>query len=134
MSKNPIIPYNRNLQHLARILRKNSTFAEILLWIEIKNRNLGVEFHRQVPIGNFIIDFYCHEILLAIEVDGASHDNKYDKDVARDKFLESFGIVVLRIEDFEVKKNMNNVLRIIEKEIERIREKHPPGPLQRGNY
>jgi len=60
--KNKIIPYNPKLKELARELRKNSTLSEVLLWLKIKAKVMGVEFHRQVPIGNFIVDFYCHEL------------------------------------------------------------------------
>ena len=72
--KNKIIPYNPKLKELARELRKNSTLSEVLLWIKIKGKAMGVEFHRQVPIDNFIVDFYCHELMLTIEIDGSSHD------------------------------------------------------------
>ena len=68
--KNKIIPYNPKLKDLARKLRKESTLSETLLWKQIKNKSLGVEFHRQVPLDNFIVDFYCHELMLAIEIDG----------------------------------------------------------------
>ncbi|MBT0813133.1 DUF559 domain-containing protein [Litoribacter ruber] len=72
--KNRILPYHPKLKALARELRKNSTLSEVLLWILIKNKALGVEFHRQVPIDNFIVDFYCHELMLAIEIDGNTHE------------------------------------------------------------
>jgi len=117
MSKYKIIPYNQNLKPLARILRRNGTMAEALLWIEIKNRSLGYEFHRQVPILNFIVDFYCHELKLAIEIDGSSHDHKYEKDRSRQSDLEALGVVFARFEEIEVRKNMGNVLRVIEHDI-----------------
>jgi very-short-patch-repair endonuclease len=79
MVKNIIIPYNPNLKQFARHLRNNSTLSEILLWKQIKNKAFGIEFHRQVPIDEFIVDFYCHELMLAIEIDGISHDFKYEK-------------------------------------------------------
>ena len=69
-----IIPYNPKLKPLARKLRKNSTLSEILLWKQIKGKKLGCEFHRQVPINNYIVDFYCHELNLVIEIDGDSHN------------------------------------------------------------
>lgn len=58
---NKIIPYRSDLKFLARELRKNSTLAEVILWQSIKKRALGVQFHRQVPMVNYIVDFYCHE-------------------------------------------------------------------------
>jgi len=74
MKSNNIIPYNPKLKSLARKLRKNSTLAEILVWMNIKGGVLGCEFHRQVPVDEFIVDFYCHELKLAIEIDGYTHD------------------------------------------------------------
>ena len=96
MSKNRIIAYNPNLKLKARLLRQNSTLAEILLWKNIKDRALGYEFHRQVPIDEFIVDFYCHELSLVIEVDGNTHDYNFINDELRQKKLESLGIMVVR--------------------------------------
>lgn len=78
--KNKIIPYNPKLKEFARQLRKNSTLSEVLLWEKLKQRSMGVQFHRRVPLLEYIVDFYCHELQLAIEIDGVSHDFKYDKD------------------------------------------------------
>jgi len=120
------------LKSYARYLRKHSTLSEVLLWEEIKNRTLGVQFHRQVPIDNFIVDFYCHELLLAIEVDGESHDNKYDYDQNRQHKLEDLGVRFFRFSDLEVKKDMFSVLLCLEKIISELNE-HPPSPPQGGN-
>ncbi len=69
MPRNTIISYNPKLKQFARDLRNNSTLSEILLWRQIKGQKLGYEFHRQVPIDEFIVDFYCHELKLVIGVD-----------------------------------------------------------------
>jgi very-short-patch-repair endonuclease len=114
MSQNKLIPYNPKLKNLARQLRKNSTLAEVLLWQNIKGKGYGYEFHRQVPIDEFIVDFYCHELRLAIEIDGNTHDYNYNKDEERQKILEGFGISFLRFGDQDVKHNINDVLRAIE--------------------
>ena len=114
MSKNKLITYNPILKDLARQLRKNSTLAEVLLWQNIKGKSYGYEFHRQVPIDEFIVDFYCHEFRLAIEIDGNTHDYNYNKDEERQKILEGFGISFLRFGDQDVKRNINDVLRAIE--------------------
>ena len=74
-TRNKLIPYNPALRQLSRKLRKESTFSEILLCQKIKWKALGVEFHRQVPVNKYIVDFYCHELMLAIEIDGSSHDS-----------------------------------------------------------
>ena len=114
MSKNKLITYNPILKDLARQLRKNSTLAEVLLWQNIKGKSYGYEFHRQVPIDEFIVDFYCHELRLAIEIDDNTHDYNYNKDEERQKILEGFGISFLRFGDQDVKRNINDVLRAIE--------------------
>jgi very-short-patch-repair endonuclease len=72
--KRAIIPYDRNLKELAKKLRRNMTYSEVMLWNEIKNGKLkGYDFDRQRPIGNYIVDFYCKDLRLALEVDGISH-------------------------------------------------------------
>jgi very-short-patch-repair endonuclease len=107
--KNKIIPYNPKLKEYARELRKNSTLSEVLLWKNIKNKALGVQFHRQVPMLEYIVDFYCHELMLAIEIDGDSHLYKYEYDVKRQGDLEQQGVVFLRFSDLDVKQNMFSV-------------------------
>ncbi|GGG03350.1 endonuclease domain-containing protein [Pontibacter amylolyticus] len=115
MKKNTIVPYKEYLKVKARELRKNSTLAEILLWQEIKERKLmGFQFHRQVPMLDYIVDFYCHELQLAIEIDGDSHDYSFDNDAKRQSELEKYGVKFLRFDDIEVKKNIQNVLRTLE--------------------
>ncbi len=121
---NKIIPYNPILKQRARELRKNSTLSEILLWQQIKRKSLGVQFHRQVPIANFIVDFYCHELQLAIEIDGCSHDYKYEYDTARQRQLEDLGVSIIRFDDLEVKQNMNNILVSLEVKIAELSAKN----------
>ena len=131
--KRKIIPYNPELKQLARELRKNMTLSEVLLWNELKNKQiLGYDFDRQRPIGNFIVDFYCKELSLAIEIDGDTHIYKYDYDDERQHSLENLGVNFIRFEDIEVKKNMNNVLRVLEDWIKR--NQPTPNPSEEGNY
>ncbi|WP_445664295.1 endonuclease domain-containing protein [Fodinibius sp. AD559] len=73
MPQNRIIPYNPELKELARELRKSMTHGEVLLWQRIRRKSLDYQFHRQIPLLEYIVDFYCHELLLAIEVDGRVH-------------------------------------------------------------
>ena len=112
--------YNPALKSYARKLRSNSTLSEVLLWKEIKGKSLGVEFHRQVPIDEFIVDFFCHELMLAIEIDGNSHDYKYDEDMLRQNKLEKLGIHFIRFDDVDVKKDIINVLRVLVSKIEEL--------------
>jgi very-short-patch-repair endonuclease len=115
--RNKIIPYNPKLKGYARQLRTNSTLSEVLLWQKIKGKALGVEFHRQVPINEFILDFYCHEIQLAIEIDGSSHDNKYDYDCKRQNILETKGVEFIRFTNNEINKQLFSVLLALEEKI-----------------
>ena len=119
--RNKIIPYHPELKLLARQLRKNSTLPEVLLWQNIKQRGYGVQFHRQVPMLNYIIDFYCHEIGLAIEIDGQSHDHNYLNDAKRQAELEVYGVTFLRFSNEEVKKNMFSVLLVIEETVNNLK-------------
>jgi very-short-patch-repair endonuclease len=112
-----IIPYNSYLKELARKLRNDSTLGEVLLWNELKNKQMyGYDFHRQKPLLNYIVDLYCYELDLVIEIDGLYHSyEEVDKaDVIRDEKLATYGLVVLRFTEREVKKDMVNVLRTIE--------------------
>ena len=120
MPRNTIIPYNPKLKQFARDLRNNSTLSEVLLWRQIKGRKLEYEFHRQVPIDQFIVDFYCHELKLAIEIDGDSHNDKYDYDMNRQMELQYLGVKFIRFFDVDVKQNMAGVLSALENKIDEI--------------
>ncbi len=115
---NKIIPYKSSLKKFSGKLRRESTLSEVLLWQQIKSKSLGVEFHRQVAIDKYIVDFYCHELMLAIEIDGSSHvDDK--KDLERQNRLESLGVYFIRFNDIVVKKNMDSVVMAL---FERVRQ------------
>jgi very-short-patch-repair endonuclease len=130
--KRKIIPYNPDLKNLAKKLRKNMTLSEILLWNELKNKQLlGYDFDRQRPIGSYIVDFYCKELLLAIEIDGDTHIYRDEYDDKRQNELENLGVRFLRFEDIEVRKNMWNVLRVIGDWIEKNRP--TPSPSEEGS-
>ena len=74
MPKRKIIPYNPILKERAQELRNNSTFSEIMLWNHLKKKQMrGFDFDRQRPIDNYIVDFYCKDLFLAIEIDGERH-------------------------------------------------------------
>ena len=68
------IYYNPKLKNLARTLRNNSTLSEVLLWNHLKGKQMkGYDFHRQKPLDNYIVDFFCPKLRLIIEIDGESH-------------------------------------------------------------
>jgi len=82
----------------ARELRVKQTPAEELFWELVRDRRfMGLKFRRQHQVGDYILDFYCHEAKLAVELDGAAHEQRRDKDAKRDTYLKSQGIQVLRI-------------------------------------
>jgi len=135
MKKRKIIPYNPKLKELARNLRNNSTKAEIILWLKLKNSQFyGYDFHRQKPLDNYIVDFYCSELSLAIEIDGYSHEliAVYIKDIKKEKRLNELGIKILRFTDTQVLKDMENVIRALEFYIYEF-DKHTPNPSQEGS-
>ena len=97
-----IIPYNPKLKELAKKLRQNMTLSEVLLWDELKQKKIkGYDFDRQKPLDEYIVDFYCKDLKLAIEIDGKSHDHEetYKADNKRQKRLESLGVNFLRFDD-----------------------------------
>jgi very-short-patch-repair endonuclease len=75
---------------------------------------LGFDFYRQKPMDNYIVDFFCNELMLAIEIDGDSHDSKVEYDKNRQTKLESLGLHLLRFSDLDVKSNMEGVISTIE--------------------
>jgi len=133
-----IIPYNPKLKEYARQLRNNSTITEIFLWQKLKRKQMyGYDFHRQKPIDNYILDFFCYELMLGIEIDGYYHELKkvFEKDIEKTKRMNELGITVLRYSDHQVLKEMENVLRAIEQFIIDFKRdsKHTPNPSREGN-
>ncbi len=107
--------YNPKLKNLARQLRKKGVLSEVLLWNCLKGKQMnGYRFMRQKPIDDFIVDFYCSKLRLIIEVDGASHEEKFEADKFRQEKLERMGLTFLRFHDIDVKKNLEGVLQQIE--------------------
>ncbi|WP_421805533.1 endonuclease domain-containing protein [Flagellimonas sp.] len=126
-----IIKYNPKLKELARLLRRNATKSEIRLWQKLKRDQMhGYDFHRQKPIDEYIVDFFCNKLRLAIELDGYSHqlEGTWKKDVVKTKRLNELGIQVLRFSDTQVLYDMDNVLRAIEEYIFQfeVNENTPP--------
>jgi len=109
------------------------TLSEVLLWQELKGKQmLGYDFDRQRPIDEYIVDFYCKDLFLAIEIDGITHtyEGAFEKDQIRQLRLESLGVHFLRFDDLDVKRNMNWVLNTIH---EWILENRPtPNPSREG--
>ena len=86
------------VRQAARDGRKEPTKSEATLWRALRNRKLvGRKFRRQHPVGPFIVDFYCHDELLAVEVDGDIHERQATADAQRQQALESVGVRFVRI-------------------------------------
>jgi very-short-patch-repair endonuclease len=131
-----ILPYQPYLKKYARKLRNHSTQSEIRLWYYLKGKQrLGFDFHRQKPIDNYIVDFYCCDLLLAIELDGISHtyEDAVEKDRSRDERLSVLGIKVLRFEDEDVYKRIDWVLETIDTEITKLTGQPTPNPSMEGS-
>ena len=121
------VHYNSRLKEHARQLRNNSTLAEVLLWKELKRKQMmGYDFHRQKPIDQYIVDFYCPVLLLAIVIDGNSHMFKEKRDKIRQQRLEELGETVLRFDDLDVKFRMEAVLNRIREWIQQHAQSSDP--------
>jgi very-short-patch-repair endonuclease len=98
----------------ARKKRKEPTKAEKLLWQRLRRKQIGgCKFRRQHPIGRYIVDFYCHEARLIIEVDGDVHAFQEEYDADRQAALEEQGCRVVRFSNHDVLKNMDGVLEMV---------------------
>ena len=117
MVKMSILHNRKYLKQTRRALRSSLTPAEATLWRHLQNKKLsGRKFRRQHSVGNYILDFYCPQEKLAIELDGAYHFTSagYEADQARDMYLKELGIQVLRFENKEVFHDIERVLDMIE--------------------
>jgi len=98
-------------------LRKSSTPQELKLWFFLKGKNFGVKFRRQHGIGPYIVDFYCKEKNLVIEIDGSQHIKAKEYDKERDDFIKTLNIKVLRFWNNEINTNIEGVLMKIKENI-----------------
>lgn len=94
----------------ARTLRKAMTKPERLLWWALKGDKTGLHFRRQHAAGPYVLDFYCDRVRLCVEVDGSSHDFTVDRDVARDRYLERWEIMTVRVQATDVLGNLQGVV------------------------
>jgi very-short-patch-repair endonuclease len=108
-----VLPYNKGLKEFARELRSNMTEAETTLWLKLRKRQFSNgQFYRQRIIGNYIVDFYCPERKLVIEINGSQHYSEPGKakDNLRDNHLSDLSLGVLRFSAREVMENLEGVL------------------------
>jgi very-short-patch-repair endonuclease len=127
INKYSILPYNKNLKERAKELRKAGNLCEVLMWQQIHNKKFkGYDFDRQKIIGNYIVDFFCLDCFVVVEIDGSSHDNKVDYDKERDEYLKGLGLTVIHIPAYDVLNMMDEVMLML--------FNHPAlrAPLHRG--
>lgn len=128
--------YNEQLKERAKELRGQPTPAEKHFWNNLRQMPFyeSVAFNRQKPIGKYIVDFYCHQFQLVIEIDGNSHGQPLaqENDIRRTQFLESQGLSVLRFTNREVDENVGAVLITVEEFIEKEKGKSPQPPSEKG--
>jgi very-short-patch-repair endonuclease len=125
-----VLPYNKNLTALARENRKNPSPAETKIWREILRMRQFAQykFLRQKPIGGYIVDFYCSELRLVIEIDGDSHAETGEYDLERTRFLNALGVRVIRYTNDEILRNIEGVydnLSSVITAINRVRGEKP---------
>lgn len=117
----------------ARQLRKDSSRPERILWNIVRNRTLdGLKFRRQQPIGPYVADFFCEAARLVVELDGISHDDQEDYDVARDRYMRSLGLDVLRIQINDLLKDRSGVAEAILRLAQSRLPSPRPSPRGRG--
>jgi len=108
------LPYNPKLRDRSKELRKAGNLSEVLLWQQLhKKRFKQYDFDRQKIIGNYIVDFFCGNCNVVIEVDGSSHDDKIEYDEERDCYLEGLGLTVIHIHAKDVLNNLDGVMAML---------------------
>ena len=132
LDKRRYIPYNKTLTEKARENRKNPTPAEKKLWYEVLgNKRLdNLKFVRQKPLGRYIVDFYCAELMLAIEIDGDTHAGQEQYDKRRTEDLNKYEVKIIRYTNTEVLNNIEGVHQDLRERISEI--KPPKSPLSGG--
>lgn len=114
----PTIPYEPFLVEIAKKNRRNATYSERVLWNYLKNKKMmGYDFHRQKPILKYIVDFFCEELMLAIEIDGITHHDDGEQAQKRQNEIEALGVRFLRLNALDVVKYPLETVRVIENEI-----------------
>ena len=120
-----IVPYEHYLLGYARENRKSMTYTERIMWHILKNKKfMGYDFHRQKPVLRYIVDFFCYDLMLAIEVDGLSHANDGKEAWDRQSRIEELGVQFLRFDGYDVLKRTEQVKRTLESWILDFEEKN----------
>jgi len=110
------------LKRRRRSLRRNITDGEYALWYWLRNNELNYKFRRQVSIGSYIVDFYCHKLKLIIEVDGGIHNDQIEYDTRRENWLKLQGYNIIRVNNEDCVHLTDKALKIIKTKIVELTE------------
>ena len=125
-----MLKYTPKLKASARQLRQNLTDSERALWRKLRGKQLAeVQFYRQKPLGDYIVDFYAPKAKLVIEIDGSQHFEapQAERDRKRDDYLGSLGLMVLRFDSRQVLRETEGVLEVVYRAVrDRISQINPP--------
>ena len=114
-----------NTSEQAKHFRREMRWAEKTIWHHLRNRKMaGIKFRRQYPLGPYVLDFFCYEKKLAIEIDGRQHGDpkELEHDAIKDNYLQAHGIRIKRIWNFQVRENLDGVLGGIRMALEEMPE------------
>lgn len=126
-----MLNYRSDLTQVARRLRREMTESEQALWSRVRRKQIaGIQFYRQRPISGFVVDFYCPNAKLVVEVDGSQHlsPEKSLQDTHRDTLLKKLGLRVLRFNSAEVLQHTDAVTEAIRQAVVSHRREIPPHP------
>ncbi len=130
-----MLKYNPKLKSNAQKLRQNLTDSELALWRRLRGKQLaGVQFYRQKPIGDYIVDFYAPKAKLVIEIDGSQHLEAHyaEKDRERDEYLSRLGLSIIRVNSRQVLKETDAVVEFIYQKVEARTPNPPKSPFSKG--
>ena len=121
---------NRDNTDFVRQLRKSMSVSEQVLWRELRNRQLGFRFRRQVPVGPYVLDFFCSEAWLCVEVDGEQHAARQSADARRDRYLWELGIATYRVPSLDLFEGGPYVRHLIQLKVilQERADRKPPSP------
>jgi very-short-patch-repair endonuclease len=114
--------HNPKQKEFRRKLRQADIACEKIMWYKLRNSQQGYKFRRQVSIGNYIVDFYCPQLKLVVEIDGATHatSDEIRYDLERDDYLKSLGLTVKRYLNVDVKNNLSDLMHDLQMTCEKI--------------
>ncbi len=113
---------DKEQKQFRRDLRNHASRGEVVLWSGLRKNGVGAKFRRQESIEQFVVDFYCPELGLAVEVDGIHHEHQIERDSRRDSILGNIGVRTLRFKDSDVISNSEKVLDEIKNVVTKMRE------------